>query len=197
MSITILHRFTNTTRQIKNSKPAGLRDRIMAQLIDGILLGILTGLILAIISGGKLFSLWISPMVPLYFVQKTAGFTSDPASWWWGGYFITIRLPILADIQLLCPAPLHWLIYGIYYGYFHSQFGQTPGKMMKGLVMLTREGKRISAKKSLLRWLLYLVSALPLGLGFWWLAFREDNLTWHDHIAKTQVLQFVDPKNPV
>lgn len=65
----------------------------------------------------------------------------------------------------------------------------TPGKLLLGcLVVDARSGHRVSGSQALLRYLAYLVSALPLGLGFLWIAFDPHKQGFHDKIAKTYVV---------
>jgi len=171
---------------------ATLRDRIIAQLIDGIILGILTSLLLWFLSRGQLYSVWISPMVPIYLLQVMEGYVQDPLHWWWGGYYVQLQLPYLSDLNVALPAPLQWAYYASYYSYFHSRFGQTPGKMIKGLVLLDHTHQKIFFQKSMLRWVGYIFSLLPFGLGFWVSAQGENKKTWHDRLADTQVYRFID-----
>ncbi len=191
MGISVIHRFTFDEEQMRSLQPAALRDRVMAQLIDGIILGVITGLVLAIASGGKLYSVWISPMLPVYLVQVAPDFVSSAGDWWWGGRFVTISLPLLADFHLTYPAPLLYLIYALYYTLFHSLYGQTPGKMLKGLVVLNARNRFLPLSGAFLRWAGYLISLLPLGLGFWTSAFHSQNRTWHDRMTGSTVWRFL------
>jgi uncharacterized RDD family membrane protein YckC len=67
-------------------------------------------------------------------------------------------------------------------------FGQTLGKAAMGLHVTTSTGQRPSWPRSALRFLGYLVSALPLYLGFAWILVDDRRLGWHDHIARTRVV---------
>ncbi|MCG9681274.1 RDD family protein [Vibrio sp. Isolate23] len=68
----------------------------------------------------------------------------------------------------------------------------TPGKMALKLEVLDEEtGHRLTLSKSLLRYLAYYVSAIPLCLGFIWIAFHGKKQGWHDLIAKTVVVRKV------
>ena len=191
MGISVIHRFRFDNEQMSKLQPAGLRDRIMAQLIDGIVLGIITGLLLALFSRGRIYSLWISPILPVYLVQAAPDCLSAAKDWWWGGRFITISPPLLSDFHLSYPAPLLWVIYAAYYSLFHSFYGQTPGKMLKGLVVLDARNRFLSLPAAFLRWTGYLVSLLPLGLGFWSSVFHSRGLTWHDRMTGTSVWRFL------
>ncbi len=196
MAIKILHRFRYETGQLSHIKPAGLRERIMAQLIDGIILGVLTGTILALFSRGRLFSVWISPVFPLYLLQKAGEFPSEAVNWWWGGYYVTLSLPYVVKVHFSYPAPLQWVIYASYYSFFHRGWGQTPGKMLKGLVVMSESHQKIKWSSAILRWFYYLLSALPLGWGFWSIGFDPSRKGWHDQLAGTRVWRFFDPENP-
>ncbi len=189
MSISIFHIYTEGQSEYH---PATLRDRIIAQLIDGVILGVLTSLVLWVFSSGQLYSVWISPMVPVYLLQVVEGHVVDPSHWWWGGYFVHLQIPYLSDLNLALPAPLQWAYYALYYTYFHTYFGQTPGKMMKGLVLLDLTAHKITFRKSALRWVGYSFSLLPLGLGFWVSAQGVNKKTWHDRLADTQVYRFIE-----
>jgi uncharacterized RDD family membrane protein YckC len=65
----------------------------------------------------------------------------------------------------------------------------TPGKMMLSLriVDATTLGK-LSLRQCLVRSLAYLVSMLPLGLGFVWIARDARKQGWHDKLAGTVVV---------
>jgi uncharacterized RDD family membrane protein YckC len=65
----------------------------------------------------------------------------------------------------------------------------TPGKLLLGcLVVDARSGRTVGTGQALLRYLGYIVSALPLGLGFVWIAFDRRKQGFHDKIARTCVV---------
>lgn len=64
--------------------------------------------------------------------------------------------------------------------------GQTLGKQMAGVIILHRDGRIISLRASFLRFLVSLISALPLGLGFLWVLWDPEKETWHDKAAGTR-----------
>jgi uncharacterized RDD family membrane protein YckC len=49
-------------------------------------------------------------------------------------------------------------------------------------------GKRIGFGRALLRNLAMVISAIPLGLGFWWMFVDSRDRTWHDIIARTRAI---------
>ena len=187
MALSAFHRFSENSRVIG---PASFKERVIAQLIDGIILGMISGLWLAVYSGGQVYSMWVSPMVPLYLVQAAPEFTTRISDWWWGGYYETVSLPFIADLNIAYPSLVLWLLYGSYYTLFHTFYGQTPGKMMKSLVVLNEKGEMLSWKISFIRWLGYLLSVLPLGSGFWILLKDNNSFTMHDSLMKTKVVAF-------
>ena len=50
-------------------------------------------------------------------------------------------------------------------------------------------GKTLSAGQSIGRYLAYFVSALPLGLGLFWVAWDEKKQGWDDKLAGTVVVR--------
>ena len=187
MSLSAFHRFSGKSRV---TRPAYFKERVIAQLIDGIILGIISGFWLAVYSSGQLYSVWVSPMVPIYLVQVVPEFTTGFSDWWWGGYFVTISLPVIADLHIAYPSLVLWLLYGAYYTLFHALYGQTPGKMMKGLVVLSKTGDMLNWRISLARWLGYLLSILPVGVGIFILLKDNRSQTYHDLATQTRVSHF-------
>lgn len=80
------------------------------------------------------------------------------------------------------------LLYAVfYYVFFWSLTGQTPGKAVLGLRVVTTKGERISPLRAALRFCGYIVSAVPLFLGFIWILLDNRRQGWHDKIAGTYV----------
>jgi uncharacterized RDD family membrane protein YckC len=68
-----------------------------------------------------------------------------------------------------------------------SAFGKTPGKAIFGLEVVTLTGRRPSVLRSLVRFLGYVLSLIPLGAGFLWVLVDDHRRAWHDHLAGTTV----------
>jgi uncharacterized RDD family membrane protein YckC len=67
--------------------------------------------------------------------------------------------------------------------------GATPGKFLMGChIVDQRTGRRPSIARALLRYFGYLLSALPLGLGFFWILWDRRHQGWHDKVAGTLVV---------
>jgi uncharacterized RDD family membrane protein YckC len=66
----------------------------------------------------------------------------------------------------------------------------TPGKLLLGLrVVDARTGGHLDLLQSVIRYFGYLVSILPLCLGFLWVAFDARKQGFHDKIARTLVVK--------
>ena len=71
-----------------------------------------------------------------------------------------------------------------------GRFGATPGKMAIGAKVLDAStGKPPSARQSVIRYLSYFFSAIPLGLGFFAIVWSPKKQGWHDKIANTVVMR--------
>lgn len=89
-----------------------------------------------------------------------------------------------ADIFISYVLPF---ILTIMFWYFKSA---TPGKMILGIKIVDAKtlGKA-STGKLCLRYLGYYISALILGLGFFWVGWDSRKQGWHDKIAGTLVIK--------
>lgn len=141
---------------------AGVAVRFFAVFIDGLVMGVLA-FILVFVFG--LFATGAG--------QTDSGFVQTMA-----GIFGTIIYMILILFQFL------------YYGYFWSTNGQSPGKKLMGVMVVQKDGGSMSFVKAGLRGTLgYWISGLIFGLGFIWAIFDADNETWHDKIFGTRVVR--------
>lgn len=82
------------------------------------------------------------------------------------------------------------LLFGaLYYILLHWIFGQTLGKMLLRLKVVTLSGGPISLGTSILRWIGYLLSLLPFFAGYVMAGLRPDKRALHDLIARTRVVR--------
>lgn len=66
----------------------------------------------------------------------------------------------------------------------------TPGKMaLKAKVVDAKTGNAPSTQQSIIRYVGYYISLLPLGLGYFWVAFDAKKQGWHDKIAGTVIVR--------
>ena len=67
--------------------------------------------------------------------------------------------------------------------------GATPGKKMLGIhVVDAKSHAEINNKQAIVRYISYIASSLPLGLGFLMVAFHKEKRALHDILAGTVVI---------
>ncbi len=72
-----------------------------------------------------------------------------------------------------------------YHTCFFTLFRATPGMRYAGIEIDTLSGSLPGRKRRWLRLIAMLLSLLPLGLGFVWVLFDDNNLAWHDRLSGT------------
>lgn len=124
----------------------------------------------ACIVDGILFTLVSLPV--LMMIYGTGYFSSDEL----------IQGPADLAINFFLPAILTVVLW--------RRLQATPGKMALKLRVLDAEsGNTASVRQCIGRYLGYVVSTLPLGLGFFWAAFDRRKQGWHDKLAGTVVVR--------
>ena len=78
----------------------------------------------------------------------------------------------------------------VYSAVLTSMTGQTLGKQVAGVIVLEPDGHILPLRACLIRSAMALLSALPLGLGFWWALWDKEGRTWHDKLAGTSVFRW-------
>ena len=96
-----------------------------------------------------------------------------------GGRFSVSRFDVLVTVAIL------GLLYAQYVTLFTYFAGATPGMLLRGLRVASLDGVDPSPRQLLWRSLGYLISAGTLMLGFFWVVWDEDQLSWHDRISQT------------
>ena len=96
-----------------------------------------------------------------------------------GGHFALSKLS--AAVYALSFA----IVYLQYFALFTVFGGTTPGMMLRGLRVVDFSGEEPTPKQLLLRAAGYMLSAGTFFLGFLWVQWDEDELTWHDRISRT------------
>ena len=94
-----------------------------------------------------------------------------------------------ARIVLPVLLPLAVILFIAYFAFFHGAWGQTIGKMIFGLRVITVDGQPLGFPRALARSIAYVLSAIPLFLGFLWVGFTSSKRAWHDWIAGTMVIR--------
>ena len=73
--------------------------------------------------------------------------------------------------------------------WFWVKYAATPGKMLLDCEIVDAyNGNPITSRQALLRYIGYIISALPLGLGFLWIILDKRKQGWHDKLAGTVVI---------
>ena len=102
-----------------------------------------------------------------YFDPEVTGFIAGPAD-----FLISWIFPAVAVV-------LFWI-----------SRQATPGKMAFSLrIVDANTGGKLSVRQSVVRYLGYYVSAIPLCLGLIWIAFDKRKQGWHDKLAHTLVIR--------
>lgn len=81
-----------------------------------------------------------------------------------------------------------------YFALFWTLGGQTPGQYISGVRVVRLDGKRLNFLRSLVRWVGYIVSLFPLGLGYFWCLWDDRRQTFADKMARTVVVYAWDAK---
>ena len=76
-------------------------------------------------------------------------------------------------------------VYLQYFGLFTIFGGSTPGMMVAGLQVASFTGDAATQRQYFLRAIGYVLSVGTCFLGFLWVLWDEDGLTWHDRISQT------------
>ncbi len=86
-----------------------------------------------------------------------------------------------------------FIIVYIFLAYFWTRNGQTLGMLAWRLRVQTTEGERLTLSKSLVRYLVGILSLCCFGAGFLWMFINKRKLTWHDITSGCHVVEL--PKN--
>ena len=114
-------------------------------------------------------------------------------------FWLDSVLPGIAQVFIWLTGPgfaglFYVLFMYLYFIFFFSTTGQTVGKAIMGLRVVTTDGKRMGVKRSFIRTLCYTLSLAPFGLGFLWVLGEDRRRAWHDKIAHTYVLYVWDAR---
>jgi uncharacterized RDD family membrane protein YckC len=82
----------------------------------------------------------------------------------------------------------------IYYLFFWTLTGQTPGKMLLGLRVVSLDGSNVTFWQALRRFVGYFLSALAVYAGYWWVLVDNRRQGWHDKLAGTIVVYAWDAR---
>jgi uncharacterized RDD family membrane protein YckC len=86
---------------------------------------------------------------------------------------------------------ISFVVGATYQGYFLSQKGATPGKMVMGLKVVTATGARLTFARAVGRYFATILSGLTFFIGYLIAAFDSQKRALHDHICSTRVIRQV------
>lgn len=85
---------------------------------------------------------------------------------------------------------ISWVLPAVACIWLWHKLRATPGKMLIGAEIVDADtGEAMTVGQSVLRYLGYFVSTIPLGLGLIWVAFDPRKQGWHDKMANTVVVR--------
>lgn len=150
-------------------KRARFSQRLVAYLIDNAILGAIYA-VLSVIVGTAL---------------GLGGFITPD-----GGVSTNDPLNALTSLVTLIYAFILWALHFLYFGYFFSTGGRTPGKRIMGIKVEERDGGSLSFLRGGLRGTFgYWLSGLVFGLGYLWALFDANGETWHDKVFGTRIIR--------
>ena len=143
-----------------SANSANFGARIMALVIDFALLEIIHLLLFILLTGKLIQVVHIEPLT----------------------------IPTFFSLYLLVFFVSFLFLHMAYFTLFHAWLGQTIGKMLMGIRVVTSDNKLASPSVAFLRWSGYILSLVPLATGFLWAAVDKDQCAWHDRLARTRVV---------
>jgi uncharacterized RDD family membrane protein YckC len=81
------------------------------------------------------------------------------------------------------------VVFILYRPIFWAWRGRTPGMMPLGLQVRRMDGSRIGLGRAFLRFLGFIIAAIPFYLGLIWAGFDSRKQGWHDKMADTVVVR--------
>ncbi len=104
--------------------------------------------------------------------------------------FITMAAAVFILFNLLISA----FVWVFYFVGAWMLVGQTVGKRVLGLRVVSLDGSLPVFKQALVRYVGYWLSALPFFLGFLWVLADDERRGWHDKISHTCVIYSWDAR---
>jgi uncharacterized RDD family membrane protein YckC len=130
---------------------------------------------------------WIRTLATAIDVVLLLVVTLPPLLWIYGPEYLDPDAPMIrGPMDLLISYVFPTVAVIVFWKYKSA----TPGKMIiSARIVDAQTGGTPSNSQFLIRYIAYLVSTLPLGLGFLWIAFDRRKQAWHDKLAGTVVVR--------
>ena len=78
----------------------------------------------------------------------------------------------------------------IFYSYFWiANKGQTTGMQAWKIKLVTMDETELNIKQTMLRCLISTISFACLGLGYLWILYHKDDLSWSDIVTNTKIIR--------
>jgi uncharacterized RDD family membrane protein YckC len=110
---------------------------------------------------------------------------SDPL--WQFSFMDNDRVWLTKFESLLSPDAI--ILSGVFFVALWVWRGQTLGMMVAGIKVIRTDGTALDTTHGIIRYFGYLISIIPLFLGFIWIAFDACKQGWHDKLADTYVVK--------
>ena len=131
--------------------------------------------------------------------ETDAGAASGPRAGFWrrAGAALVDGVILVIPYLILVAVVSQALAYAIYLAYTIAYFtalegsasGQTLGKRALGIRVIDfRTGGSIGPARAALRYVARILSALPFGLGYFWMLWDREKQTWHDKLSTNVVV---------
>ena len=157
----------------KELRHAGFWVRFVASVVDTIILALPIGAVIYFLSDGNWFDFSsYQHSLQLALSGNPDALNSMPTD-------KSMKWELLFEISVLVVTVIFW----------EKWKGTTPGKKFAGIKIVDAKTLQdISNIQAITRSLGYIVSSIPLGVGFLMIAFRKDKRALHDLLADTLVI---------
>lgn len=149
-----------TLTTLQRYRYAGFWIRFVAYMIDNLLIGIVQSIVTVIV------------MIP--FIGAAGNI--DPANML--PFFIAYGGAVVFSL----------FANAAYEAYFLGRNGATPGKMILGLKVIRPDGRPVTWKTGLFRFLAKILSSLTLSIGYMMAGWDEEKRSLHDRVCDTRVI---------
>jgi uncharacterized RDD family membrane protein YckC len=158
---------TSLNGTLRRDQPAGFWRRIFAGVFD-ILLLLTTAMLL-------LLDIVVAMAVLEYYGWVGLGTPETGVTLW-----LILAVLWCGTSAILLPA--------LYYTLAEGAYGQSLGKALFGIIVVTADGHSLGYGRAFARLLTLPYALIPAGLGLLWAALPPAKRAWHDYISATRVI---------